>query len=170
MRTFLGLILAALCVSGCASRQGPATRLETANVLPLGIDDAYQFRKVKRYLHTGEAPVLTQSEMVAFERRRYDYGTYNSIDRDQRYGNYYTFFWRTSKRSDVTVRFEYRQAALGNYVMAQERYYPDVKGSHQSDFTVTGDEYRESGQVTAWRVLLIVDGRIVGLRQSFIWK
>lgn len=170
MRTFLGLILAALCFSGCAGPQGPATKLEKANVLPLALDDAFQFRKVKRYLHGEGIPVLTQSEMVLFERRRYDYGAYTAFDRDLRRGNYFTFFWRAAKRADVTVRFEYRQAALGNYVMAEERYYPNAKGSYHSEFNIIGDAYRENGQVTAWRALLIVDGRIVALKQSFMWK
>ena len=89
---------------------------------------------------------------------------------EERYGNYYTFFWRTSERADVTVRLEYRQSALGNYVMAMERYYPQAKGSYTSEFNTAGDEYLESGRVTSWRVLLIVDGRIVALRQSFMWR
>ncbi len=54
--------------------------------------------------------------------------------------------------------------------MAQERYYPHASGSYKSTFRVTGDEYLEHGQVTSWRVLLIVDGRIVAFRQSFMWK
>ena len=59
---------------------------------------------------------------------------WGAIDRyqlEKRYGNYYQFFWRTSEQADVTVRLEYRQAALGNYVMAVERYYPQAKGSLQ---------------------------------------
>ena len=89
---------------------------------------------------------------------------------NERYGNYFTFFWRTQKTTDVTVRLEYRQAALGNYVMAQERHYPEARGSHHTEFRVTGDDYLEMGRVTSWRALLIVDGRIVALTQSFIWK
>jgi hypothetical protein len=45
-----------------------------------------------------------------------------------------------------------------------------VHGSRKSSFEVTGDEYLESGRVTAWRALLIVDGKIVALRQSYMWK
>jgi hypothetical protein len=65
---------------------------------------------------------------------------------------------------------EYRQAALGNYVMATERYYPQAKGSYKSEFTTAGDEHLEYGRITSWRVLLIVDGRIVAFRQSFMWR
>ena len=70
----------------------------------------------------------------------------------------------------MTVRFEYRQAGLSNLVLAKERTYPGVRGSRKSSFEVTGDEFLESGRVTAWRVLLIVDNKIVALRQSYMWK
>ena len=86
----------------------------------------------------------------------------------QRYGNYYTFFWRTSQRADVTVRLEYRQSALGNYVMAMERYYPEAKGSYRSEFNTAGDEYLEFGRVTSWRVVLIV-GRSDRCAQAIVY-
>jgi hypothetical protein len=88
----------------------------------------------------------------------------------QRNGNFYNFFWKAKNTSDVTVRFEYRQAGLSNLVLAKERTYPGVHGSRKSSFEVTGDEFLESGRVTAWRVLLIVDNKIVALRQSYMWK
>jgi hypothetical protein len=101
---------------------------------------------------------------------RLNYGVVTPRDYDEVTGDFYWFFWRARDRADVTVRLEYRQAALGDYVMAQERYYPNAFGSYKSDFRVTGDEYLEHGRVTEWRVLLIVDGRIVAFRQSFMWK
>lgn len=172
MRIFLAILFACTLLTSCAT-QGPATKLEKANVLPLSIDDRYEFRKQKLDYYqpndpNAAAPVL--SEVVQFERMRRNFGAVNNDDRNERMGNYFTFFWRTSERSDVTVRLEYRQASLGNYVMAQERYYPEARGSFKSEFSVIGDEYWENGKVTAWRVLLIVDGRIVAVKQSFIWR
>ena len=104
--------------------------------------------------------------VIEFERQRRTWGAIDSLEVSKRHGSYFTFFWRTSKDSDVTLRLEYRQAGLGNYVMAQERRYPEARGSHRSTFQVTGDEFLENGLVSAWRALLIVDGRIVALRQS----
>jgi hypothetical protein len=54
--------------------------------------------------------------------------------------------------------------------MAQERYFRAARGSHRSTFQVTGDEFLENGLVSAWRALLIVDGRVVALRQSSMWR
>ncbi len=170
MRTLLGIVLLSLVLASCATPPPPATKLEKANVLPLAINDRFQFRKVKLYYHQNIPPETTTSEPILFERQRITWGVLNSYDSQKLYGNYFTFFWRTSERADVTFRLEYRQAALGNHVMAQERYYAGARGSFISDFTVIGDDYLEFGAVISWRALLIVDGRIVALKQSFMWK
>jgi hypothetical protein len=170
MRTFLGIVLLSVALSSCATPPPPATKLEKANVLPLAINDNFQFRKAKLYYFNDLPQPPTTSEPVIFERARMERDVLNNYDRDRLHGNYYTIFWRTSERADVTIRLEYRQAALGDYVMAQEHYYPEAKGSYQSEFKVIGDDYQEFGRVTSWRALLIVDGRIVALKQSFMWK
>jgi hypothetical protein len=54
--------------------------------------------------------------------------------------------------------------------MAREKSYGAVKGSQKTQFTVIGDDYLENGPVTNWRALLIVDGKIVALTQSYLWK
>ena len=95
---------------------------------------------------------------------------FNQLDRQQRYGGYYTFFWRSNRKADLTLRFEYRQLKLGSYVQAKEIAYPAVKGSVESHFKVIGDDYLEEGKVTAWRAILIENGRIVGVTQSFLWN
>jgi hypothetical protein len=170
MRTSLAFALLSLAFFSCSTPPGPATKLEKAGVLPLEINDKFQFRKIQQSFFSRDPVPVTQSEPVLFERQRMRWGVVDQYQLEQRYGNYYTFFWRAADRADVTVRLEYRQSALGNYVMAMERYYPQAKGSYRSEFNTAGDEYLESGRVTSWRVLLIVDGRIVALRQSFMWR
>ncbi len=170
MRTSLAFALLSLAFFSCSTPPGPATKLERAGVLPLEINDNFQFRKIQQSFFSRDPVPVTQSEPVLFERQRMEWGAVDRYQLEERYGNYYTFFWRASERADVTVRLEYRQSALGNYVMAMERYYPQAKGSYRSEFNTAGDEYLESGRVTSWRVLLIVDGRIVALRQSFMWR
>lgn len=154
----------------CASQEIPATKLQKATVLPLALDDAFQFRKQKLEFYSPQELIRNLSEPVNFERRRREWGIVSETDKERLYGNYFSFFWRTTTEADVTFRLEYRQAALGNYVMAQERYYPSARGSFQSDFKVIGDDFLEFGRVTSWRAVLIVDGRIVALTQSFIWR
>ena len=169
--TLLSSLVVLTLLAGCSVPEGPATRLPRANVLPLAIDDAYQFRKILTSSFDPEyVEIETKNDMINFERARRSFGVVDSTELAQRHGNYYTIFWRNSTRSDVTLRLEYRQAGLGNYVMAKERSYPDAVGSHRSTFEVTGDEFLENGRVTAWRALLIVDGRIMALSQSYMWR
>ncbi len=169
--TLLSSLVLLTFLAGCSVPEGPASRLPKANVLPLAIDDAYQFRKI--LLASFDPDYLeaeSKNDMIRFERARRFFGMVDSTEMAQHYGNNYTIFWRSSKRSDVTLRLEYRQVGLGNYVMAKERFYPDTVGSHRSTFEVVGDEFLENGRVTSWRALLIVDGRIVAISQSYMWR
>jgi hypothetical protein len=170
MRKLLTFGLLSIVFASCSTPPEPATKLERAAILPLEINDNFQIRKIKQIFFAGGPQPETESEPVNFERNRLEWGAIDRYQLEKRYGNYYQFFWRTSEPADVTVRLEYRQAALGNYVMAAERYYPQAKGSYKSEFDTAGDEYLENGRVTSWRILLIVNGRIVAFRQSFMWR
>jgi hypothetical protein len=169
MRFWNLLLLMGVLLAGCA-RQPQPVQLETVNVLPLELNENFQIRKIKRFFNEPSEFEQTESESANFERRYYAWGAVDAAEALQRRGNYYDIFWRTRETADVTVRFEYRQLGLGNYVSGQELYYPGARGSYRSNFRVTGDEYLEFGRVSAWRVLLIVEGRIVAFRQSFAWR
>lgn len=164
--------LAVVLLSGCVSTpEGPATRLARTEVLPLALDDNYEFRKILQSLFDPAfIEPATRNEPITFERARRTWGAVDSIEIQKRHGNYYTVFWRSKKATDVTLRLEYRQAGLGNHVMAQERYYSQAQGNFRSTFEVIGDEFLENGRVTAWRLLMVVDGRIVALSQSYMWR
>lgn len=171
-RSILALTTLALAAAAGFAAE-PPRRLDKAKAFPLAIDDAFQFRKTKTYLYDPREPRFNQptyDNMSAFERQRVVYGAVTQVDRRQRYGHYYDFFWRTKREADVTVRFEYRVQGLGSYVQAKEIDYKGVKGSHKSSFTVIGDDYEEEGRVTAWRAVIIENGKIVALNQSFLWN
>lgn len=168
-RILTALATLALAASAPGAPEAPR-QLDKANVLPLALDDAFQFRKTKIFLNEPELFKPTTAPMIAFERLRVNHGAVNQYDRQQRYGQYYTFFWRAARKTDLTVRFEFRQQRLGSYVQARELFYPAVRGSVKSEFAVIGDDYQEDGKVTSWRAVLIENGRIVGLTQSFLWN
>lgn len=163
-------MLASLALATTAFCKEPPRQLDKAVALPLALDDAIQFRKTKIFLNEPELFKPTTEQMISFERQHVNFGAVTQFDRQQRYGQYYTFFWRTGRKADLTVRFEYRQQRLGSYVQAKELFYPAVKGSVQSQFQVIGDDYAEEGKVTAWRAVVIEGGKIVGLTQSFLWN
>lgn len=149
----------------------PAVReLAKPEVLPLALSDAFQFRKIKTFLNDPKLFKPAADPMIQFQRERANFGAVTQFDRRQKEGHYYTFFWRAGMPSDLTVRFEYRQANLGPYVLAKEIEYPGAKGSYRTSFEVIGDDYLQDGKVTQWRALLIEGGKIVGLTQSYLWN
>lgn len=169
----IAFLLALVALTG--SRVESADRaelLDRARVLPLALNDNYEFRKTKTYTLTPREPKDFNEPMLVFERKRALYGAVNELDREERYGQYFTFFWRIRTPSPgLEVRFEYRQAALGNFVQAQVLTYETLRtGSFRSEFRVVGDDYAQDGQVTAWRALLVENGAIVALTQSALWR
>jgi hypothetical protein len=172
--TFVALASMALAATSFSKEAEAAPRrLDKAKALPLAIDDAFEFRKTKTSVYDPRQPRFWKpayDQMINFERQRMGFGAVTQADRRERYGHYYDFFWRTKREADVTVRFEWRQQNLGSYVQAQEYDYKAVKGSVKSSFKVVGDDYEQEGIVTAWRAVIIENGKIVALNQSFLWN
>ncbi len=167
-RLLLAWTLLALTAAGfCAE---PARLLPKTNVLPLALDDAFSFRKTIDFINDPKVWKASQDEMVTFDRLRINFGAVTGFDRQQRMGDYYTFIWKAKRPADVTLRFEYLQEKLGAYVQAQERTYKGAKGNVKSEFAVIGDPFLQDGRVTAWRAIIIENGKIVALNQSYLWR
>jgi hypothetical protein len=145
-----------------------------ANVLPLALSDDFGFRKFTIFrnalVRPGATPIPTRELMIDFERRRRLWGAITAADVQARTGQYFTFFWRAKRPADLTLRLEYRQANLKNYVEGRELYYPHARGSYTSEFAVVGPEYSVDGPITMWRAILIENQRIVALLQSRTWE
>jgi hypothetical protein len=164
------LLLAPLCFAVASFAVEHPRSLDKATVLPLALDDAFQFRKTISYLNDPQLQKPSFDAMINFERTRINYGAINGYERRLRYGHYYQFFWRSTRKADLIVRFEYRQQNLGALVQAKEYSYKDAKGSFKTEFQVIGDDYNDDGKVSGWRVVMIENGKIVGLNQSFLWN
>ena len=152
------------------NREPRPVRLDKANVLPLALDDDFEFRKTKTFFVDPRVWKPSFNTSINFERQRSLFGAITQVDRRERYGEYFTFFWRAKRQTEITIRFEYRTQNLGSFVQAQELTYPYAKGTLKTDFKVVGDDYEEDGRITAWRALLIENGKIVALNQSFLWR
>ena len=174
IRHFAALFLAC-ALAACAGMKEPArqTPIAKVDILPLALDDNFAFTKVSPFFndpHDTNAQKVSQNAMIQFEKQRVNYGAVSGYDRTERYGYYYNVWWQSKHPADVTVRFEYRQQNLGSHVQAKEYHYPAATGTTETKFTVIGDEYAADGKVTAWRLLLIENNKIVGLKQSFLWN
>ena len=61
--------------------------------------------------------VKTDESMIKFEQRHHLHGAVTSEQFQDKFGNYYTIFWKSeSPGSQVTVRLEYCQANTGSEV------------------------------------------------------
>ena len=194
MRVAAALILLALCASSEGAPREEPRIVEKVTPLPVALDKDFEFRKIKLFLLSEKAPTPSQrarqttstlgakstspSQKVAtlqdapitFERQYRLFGAVTVLDQRQRFGNYFDFFWRAKRPSDVTVRLEYRQEKLHEHVQAQEISYRNVRGTRKTEFKVIGDDYFDDGRVIAWRCLLIANGQIVAENRSYMWE
>jgi hypothetical protein len=162
--------------------------LSKVNPLPVALNPDFQFRKTKLF-HLMENPPKAKRSLssalasnpnnptagiaeapIGFERTYRLYGAITAADRSQRYGNYMDFFWRVKRPANVTVRLEYRQEKLRSFVQAREISYPNAKGNIKTEFAIIGDDYLQDGRVTAWRCLLVENGKIVAENRSYLWE
>jgi hypothetical protein len=183
-----------IAVPSQAARERAEPRIiEKVTPLPVALSNDFEFRKTKLFFMSEKAPKASerarqssstlggksnapsqktatlQDAPITFERQYRLFGAVTGVDQRQRFGNYFDFFWRAKRPSDVTVRLEYRQEKLHEHVQAQEISYRNVRGTHRTEFKVIGDDYFDDGRVIAWRCLLIENGRIVAENRSFMW-
>jgi hypothetical protein len=174
MKCLLPGALLAVLFGGIMVRAENPLPTESANVLPLAISDDFEFRKFEIFrnavLIPGATPIPTKDLMIDFERKHRLWGALDGYDASARTGQYFTFFWRARRTANLTIRLEYRQANLKNYVQAREAYYPNAKGSRTSEFAIVGNDYENDGPVTSWRAILIENRKIVALLQSRTWQ
>jgi hypothetical protein len=186
------LTLLAVGASGRSTREEPKV-VEKVTPLPVALDPNFEFRKTKLFFMSEKGPkpserarqdtskiggksnpdqktATLQDAPIVFERQYRLFGAVTGLDQRQRFGNYFDFFWRVKRPSDVTVRLEYRQEKLHEHTQAQEITYRNVRGTQRTEFKVIGDDYFDDGRVIAWRCLLIANGRIVAENRSFLWE
>ena len=72
----------------------------------------------------------------------------------------------------VKLRLELRGVTQGNLPKQLVLESPGSPGgwfSHWTNFTVTGNDYKNFGEVTAWRATLWEGGQLLGEQKSFLW-
>jgi hypothetical protein len=194
MRVAAAVILLGLRASSEGAAREEPRIVEKVTQLPVALDKDFEFRKTKVFLLSEKAPTASQhvrqttstlgakstspsqktatlqDAPITFERQYRLFGAVTALDQRQRFGNYFDFFWRAKRPSDVTVRLEYRQEKLHEHVQAQEISYRNVRGTRKTEFKVIGDDYFDDGRVIAWRCLLIANGQIVAENRSYMWE
>ena len=198
MKFRIALLLLIPLASGLSRTREQPRLLDRVIPLPVALSDDFQFRKTRLYLLTETAPgqertgdqtvqsatkggklsstapssksTTVQDASIRFERQYRLFGAVTKLDQRERIGNYFDFFWKAHRSADLTVRLEYRQEKLHAHIQAQEISYSNARGSYKTEFKVVGDDYFDDGRVTAWRCLLIENGRIVAETHSYMWE
>ena len=162
------ILLLFLSVTSCTTLQPPVVPCKS-RAFPLAPNSQFQLKRIRQFFNEPSSFIPTSCEAINFERDSINRGAISQSQFDQLRGNYFSLLWRTATRANVIVRFEYHQNSLGNEIRALECFYPSALGSYESKFRVVGEDYLKFGRVVSWRVLLIVEGKIVALRRSFLW-
>lgn len=174
MRCLVAGVFLAVLVGIISVRAENPLPIESANVLPEAISDDFEFRKFEIFRNAaivpGATPIPTKDLMIDFERKHRLWGALLVADILAKTGQYFTFFWRAKRPANLTIRLEFRQANLKNYVQGRELYYPNAQGSHSSEFAIVGNDYANDGPITSWRAILIENRKIVALLQSRTWQ
>jgi hypothetical protein len=127
--------------------------------------------KVNYYHMLPGVPVQSREEMLTFEPRHHLYGAVSSQEILDRFGHYYSIFWKVDDRSEpVKVRFEYRQALTGLREFAQEQVVDDIGRSNLTKFEIIGEDYRKNGRVTMWKVSVLRGKEELVSQTSFLWN
>ena len=72
----------------------------------------------------------------------------------------------------LRLRLEIRGIARGDYpkhLTLEKPVQPSGRFSHWTQFDLIGQEYKDFGSVTAWRVTLWEDTRLLSEQRSFLW-
>ncbi len=127
--------------------------------------------KVNPYHLQDATWVATADPMARFEKPRHLHGAIDETDRKERYGNYYTIFWKTDQPgTPATIRLEYRQARTGPKVLTREIAVPSPKRKNTTEFKVVGVDYETNGPVTQWKASIVQNGVVITEYRSFMWK
>jgi hypothetical protein len=126
--------------------------------------------KVNPYHLNTFVPIRTQDDMIRLEQQRLLYGAVDNEERRERFGNYFTIFWKTKSRNPATVRLEYRQGNTGFTTHVQEVQVDKPKSSNTTKFQITGDDYQKNGKVTQWKASIVENGAVVAEYQSYLWQ
>lgn len=108
--------------------------------------------------------------MLDFEHRRYLLGAIDDSEAEERYGNYFSIFWKTQSKAPATVRLDFRQGKTGNQIHSLEEFVSKPGRTNVTKFQIAGPDYRSKGKVTQWKASVIENGTVVAEYKSYLWQ
>ena len=116
--------------------------------------------------------------MVRGDQQKRLYGAVTLKEHEARLGQYYEVRWNlkgkehmaTDSKNGALVIFRYRQASTASQLKLISKQYPAGQNNGKIDFQIIGEEYIQKGRVLAWKAELVLGGRVVDSKQSFLWQ
>ncbi len=101
------------------------------------------------------------------------YGAITAKERRNRMGQYYYVTWSDGQPElPAQLIFEYQMTQTGSKVHKKVVSFPKGRssGEEKTCFPIIGDEYFKKGPVLTWKVRLLINGKTVSTRKSYLWK
>ncbi len=126
-------------------------------------------------LKTTEAPGMSWQQSPLRANAKYLlHGTNTKRQKEQRLGDYYFVNWYDADPTlPVQLVMRYTQALTASQLHTRTVDYPAPRtdtGTHKAEFFFNGEERRRGGDILTWRIELLVDGKVVDSRQSYLWE
>lgn len=116
--------------------------------------------------------------MVRGDQQKRLYGAVTLKEHEARLGQYYEVRWNLKDKEHLAnnpsdgalVIFRYRQASTASKLKIISKEYPAGVKSGKIDFQIIGKEYAQKGRVLAWKAELVLGGRVIDSKQSYLWR
>lgn len=116
--------------------------------------------------------------MVRGDQQKRLYGAVTMKEHDAKLGQYYEVRWNLkgqeylarNSTDGALVIFRYRQAGTASKLKLISKQYAAGVKSGKIDFQIIGKEYIENGRVLAWKAELVLGGRVIDSKQSYLWR
>lgn len=138
--------------------------------LPTELDPKVKIKKIYDFLNDSDKTPTGGEQSLDYEFKYFNHGAVTKAQKEGRKGHYYVVTWSSDNEPGaLSLRFDYRQKNTREKVTTIEIPYQNAKGTLKGTFSVTGDSYRDNGDVLSWRVSVVRDGKIVAQSKSFVW-
>jgi len=102
--------------------------------------------------------------MVRGDQQRRLYGAITIEEHEARLGQYYEVRWDLKGKEHLLAQ------TLNSELKVISKQYPTDVTKGKIDFQIIGEDYKTNGRVLAWKAELVIDGKIISSKQSFLWE
>lgn len=123
---------------------------------------------VKQFTLRDQDAQKENDPMVRNEKLRRLYGAVSLQERKERLGQYYTVLWNADAGAEKEIVFRYQQG--GSRIKEMHRKIPSGTSEGKVGFNIIGDNYFKNGRILAWKMDLVVGGKTIATKKSYLWQ